>query len=135
MKNTIFNNKKIIIVTVLLLTLIFTLSLSSNIIAKQDKMSETIETVQNIDIATNMIQDKKYDEAIKVLNRIDDVDFYYLKNQHLGDIAFLNRKYDEAVSFYNIAQFHSKDKVMHDYMSKKMAYIITVKNSSLTPIQ
>ncbi len=126
MKNTIFNNKKLKIIMIS-----FMLSLGFSYNAFAEKKENPLVTIQNIDIATKMIQDKKYDEAKKILEKIDDVDFYYLKNQHLGDIAFINKKYDEAVSFYNIAQFHAKDKVMHDYMSKKMAYIITVKKGAI----
>ena len=50
----------------------------------------------------------------KVLCRIEEWDF-------------LTGKYEEALSFYNIAQVHAKDKIMYEYMSKKMDYIKTTK--------
>ena len=38
-----------------------------------------------------------------------------------------DNKYEEALSFYNIAQVHAKDKIMYEYMAKKMDYIKTTK--------
>lgn len=124
MKKRIFNVRNSFLLGAFVVSMIV---VGSNSIFAESTEKNPMKVLEDINIATKMIQDKKYDEAKTILEKIDDVDFYYLKNQHLGDIAFLKKNYDESLSFYNLAQFHSKDKVMHDYMSKKMAYIITVK--------
>jgi predicted negative regulator of RcsB-dependent stress response len=129
MKKIIFNMRNTIIVGVIAVGAFF--AINSTLMAEQSHHKNPMQTIEDISTATKMIQDKKYVDAKKLLDSIDDVDFYYLKNQHLGDIAYLNKKYDEALSFYNIAQLHAKDKVMNDYMSKKMAYIVTVKKGAV----
>lgn len=129
MKKIIFNMRNTMVIGAVVVGAFF--AINSTLMAEQVQHKNPMQTIENISVATKMIQVKKYADATKVLNSIDDVDFYYLKNQHLGDIAYLNKKYDEALSFYNIAQFHAKDKVMHDYMSKKMAYIVTVKKGAV----
>lgn len=128
MKNIIFSKKSFIgLVGGSLLILLVS---GPQIFAQESDAKEIFGNVEKISEATKMIEDKKYPEAVNVLNSITDTDFYYLKNQHLGDIAYLNGKFDEAISFYNLAQFHSKDKIMNDYMTKKIAYIVTVKQQS-----
>lgn len=128
MKNIIFSKKSFI--GLIGGSLLILLMSSPQIFAQESDAKEIFGNVEKISEATKMIEDKKYPEAVNVLNSITDTDFYYLKNQHLGDIAYLNGKYDEAISFYNLAQFHSKDKIMNDYMTKKIAYIMTVKQQS-----
>jgi len=128
MKITITRKKnRDIIIGITLMALFLT---SGKIFAKESDAKQLFNNIEQISIATKMIEDKKYKEATDILNSIQDVNFYYTKNQHLGDIAYLNKNYDEALSFYSLAQFHAKDKVMHDYMSKKMAYIVTVKKQN-----
>jgi hypothetical protein len=46
---------------------------------------------------------------------------------HLGDIAFKQERYDDALTLYKLAQINSKDKIMYEYMAKKIAYVETVK--------
>lgn len=128
MKNIIFSKKSFI--GLIGGSLLILLMSGPQIFAQESDAKEIFGNVEKISEATKMIEDKKYPEAVNVLNSITDTDFYYLKNQHLGDIAYLNGKYDEAISFYNLAQFHSKDKIMNDYMTKKIAYIMTVKQQS-----
>lgn len=128
MKNIIFSKKSFI--GLIGGSLLILLVSGPQIFAQESDAKEIFGNVEKISEATKMIEDKKYPEAVNVLNSITDTDFYYLKNQHLGDIAYLNGKFDEAISFYNLAQFHSKDKIMNDYMTKKIAYIVTVKQQS-----
>jgi predicted negative regulator of RcsB-dependent stress response len=123
MKKTLLNNTRIIIISLSVL-----LSLSSfYIFAQNSQNNETLKNIEILNISSKMIEDKKFEEAKNKLSEIKDVDFYFLKNQQLGDIAFLNGKYEEALSFYNIAQIHAKDKIMFEYMNKKMDYIKTLK--------
>ncbi len=123
MKKTLLNNTRIIIISLSIL-----LSLSSfYIFAQNSENNETLKNIEILNISSKMIEDKKFEEAKNKLSEIKDVDFYFLKNQQLGDIAFLNGKYEEALSFYNIAQIHAKDKIMFEYMNKKMDYIKTLK--------
>lgn len=122
MLKNILNNKKIIMITIA----IFLLCVAAFIKADQEQDS-ILSNIENISISSKMIEDKKYEEAIKILYKVENVDFYFLKNQQLGDIAFLTGKYEEALSFYNIAQVHAKDKIMYEYMAKKMDYIKTTK--------
>lgn len=122
MLKKILNNKKIIMITMAILLLCVTAFIKAD--QEQDSILSNIE---NISISSKMIEDKKYDEAVKILYKVENVDFYFLKNQQLGDIAFLTGKYEEALSFYNIAQVHAKDKIMYEYMAKKMDYIKTTK--------
>lgn len=122
MLKKILNNKKIIVINIAILLL----SVAAFIKAEQQQDS-ILSNIENINISSKMIEDKKYEEAVKILYRVENVDFYFLKNQQLGDIAFLTGKYEEALSFYNIAQVHAKDKIMYEYMSKKMDYIKTTK--------
>jgi predicted negative regulator of RcsB-dependent stress response len=122
MLKNILNNKKIICVAMAAALL----SLTAFIHADQEP-DNILFNIENINISSKMIEDKKYEEAIEILHKVENVDFYYLKNQQLGDISFLTGKYEEALSFYNIAQVHSKDKIMYEYMSKKMDYIKTTK--------
>lgn len=128
MKNIIFSKKSFI--GLIGGSLLILLMSGPQIFAQESDAKEIFGNVEKISEATKMIEDKKYPEAVNLLNSITDTDFYYLKNQHLGDIAYLNGKYDEAISFYNLSQFHSKDKIMNDYMTKKIAYIMTVKQQS-----
>lgn len=122
MLKKILNNKKIIMITMAILLLCVTAFIKAD--QEQDSILSNIE---NISISSKMIEDKKYEEAVKILYKVENVDFYFLKNQQLGDIAFLTGKYEEALSFYNIAQVHAKDKIMYEYMAKKMDYIKTTK--------
>lgn len=123
MKKTLLNNTRIIIISLSIL-----LSLSSfYIFAQNSENNETLKNIEILNISSKMIEDKKFEEAKNKLSEIKDVDFYFLKNQQLGDIAFLNGKYEESLSFYNIAQIHAKDKIMFEYMNKKMDYIKTLK--------
>lgn len=89
--------------------------------------SELLGEIEKIGEATNLIEKNKYVEAIDTLNEIKSVDLYYLKNQHLGDVEYIKGNYEGAISFYNIAQIHAKDKIMYDYISKRVSYIKTVK--------
>lgn len=50
-----------------------------------------------------------------------------MKNLHLGDIAFKQERFDDALTLYKLAQINSKDKIMYEYMAKKIAYVETVK--------
>ncbi len=123
MRKTLLNNTRIIIISISIL-----LSLSSfYIFAQNSENNDTLKNIEILNVSSKMIEDKKFEEAKNKLSEIKDVDFYFLKNQQLGDIAFLNGKYEEALSFYNIAQIHAKDKIMFEYMNKKMDYIKTLK--------
>lgn len=122
MLKKILNNKKIIVINMAILLLS-----GAAFIKAEQKQDSILSNIENINISSKMIEDKKYEEAVKILYRVENVDFYFLKNQQLGDIAFLTGKYEEALSFYNIAQVHAKDKIMYEYMSKKMDYIKTTK--------
>lgn len=122
MLKKILNNKKIIVINIAILLLS-----GAAFIKAEQQQDSILSNIENINISSKMIEDKKYEEAVKILYRVENVDFYFLKNQQLGDIAFLTGKYEEALSFYNIAQVHAKDKIMYEYMSKKMDYIKTTK--------
>lgn len=89
--------------------------------------SSSLEDIKNLSISAKLIQNGKYTEATEIINKIDNIDFNYLKNQQYGDIAFINGNYELALSLYSIAQIHSKDKIMYEYMNKKMEYIKTMK--------
>jgi hypothetical protein len=62
-----------------------------------------------------------------LLNSVSDENFFFVKNLHLGDIAFKQERYDDALTLYKLAQINSKDKIMYEYMAKKIAYVETVK--------
>lgn len=83
--------------------------------------------VDTINTATALIQQSKYKEATDLLNTIKDENFFFLKNLHLGDIAFKQERFEDALTLYKLAQINSKDKVMYEYMAKKIAYVETVK--------
>lgn len=104
----------------------FCIFLGFSNISKAEEKNILME-IEKISTAADLIDTKKYDEATKVLNEIKSVDLYYLKNQYLGDISYLNKNYEIAISFYNIAQIHAKDKIMYDYISKRVSYIKTAK--------
>lgn len=86
-----------------------------------------LKEVESISEASNLIEKSNYLEAIKILNNIESVDLYYLKNQYLGDIAYIKKDYENSISFYNLAQIHAKDQIMYDYIKKRVSYIETVK--------
>lgn len=112
----------VMIVSFIVLVLLFVNFENSKV-----KNSELLSEIEKIGEATDLIEKNKYVEAIDTLNEIKSVDLYYLKNQHLGDVEYIKGNYEGAISFYNIAQIHAKDKIMYDYISKRVSYIKTVK--------
>lgn len=103
------------------------LILNSNLALSSEKVSKEIfETIEKINLATNKIESKEYEDAEKILTSIKYEDFSYIKNQHLGDIAYLQNNYEDALAYYVIAQLKAKDKVMYDYVTKKIDYINTM---------
>jgi hypothetical protein len=124
MKKMILENRKKIVFSLFSAIMIFTIVPKT---FAADGVGGVFKNVETIDQATHLIQDKKYEEATQLLNTIKDENFFYIKNLHLGDIAFKEGHYDDAITFYNLAQINSKDKVMYEYMGKKIAYVETVK--------
>jgi len=104
------------------------LILNSNFAVSSEKTSKEIyETIEKINLATDKIENKEYEEAEQILKKIKYEDFSYVKNQHLGDIAYLKNNYEDALAYYVIAQLKAKDKIMYDYVTKKIDYINTMK--------
>lgn len=124
MKKTILNNRKLFIYS------LFAAIVGFTVVPKTfagDDVKNVFDNVQVINDATAFIQNGKYKEASELLNGIKDESFFFVKNLHLGDIAFKQEHYQDALTFYKLAQINSKDKIMYEYMAKKIAYIQTVK--------
>ena len=63
MLKKILNNKKIIVINIAILLL----SVAAFIKAEQQQDS-ILSNIENINISSKMIEDKKYEEAVKILN-------------------------------------------------------------------
>lgn len=124
MKKMILNNRKLAIFS------LFAIIVGFTVIPKtfaDDGVKNVFNNVDVINNATILIQQSKYKEATELLNSVLDENFFFIKNLHLGDIAFKQERYDDALTLYKLAQINSKDKIMYEYMAKKIAYVETVK--------
>lgn len=124
MKKMILNNRKLAIFS------LFAIIVGFTVIPKtfaDDGVKNVFNNVDVINNATILIQQSKYKEATELLNSVSDENFFFIKNLHLGDIAFKQERYDDALTLYKLAQINSKDKIMYEYMAKKIAYVETVK--------
>lgn len=124
MKKMILNNRKLAIFS------LFAIIVGFTVIPKtfaDDGVKNVFNNVDVINNATILIQQSKYKEATELLNSVSDENFFFVKNLHLGDIAFKQERYDDALTLYKLAQINSKDKIMYEYMAKKIAYVETVK--------
>lgn len=120
----ILNNRKLAIFS------LFAIIVGFTVIPKtfaDDGVKNVFNNVDVINNATILIQQSKYKEATELLNSVSDENFFFIKNLHLGDIAFKQERYDDALTLYKLAQINSKDKIMYEYMAKKIAYVETVK--------
>lgn len=124
MKKTILNNRKIILFSLFATIVGFTVIPKS---FADDDVKKVFNNVEILNAASSLIQETKYKEATELLNSITDENFFFMKNLDLGDIAFKQERYDDALTLYKLAQVNSKDKVMYEYMAKKIAYVQTVK--------
>lgn len=124
MKKMILNNRKLALFS------LFAIIVGFTVIPKtfaDEGVKSVFNNVQVINNATILIQQSKYKEATDLLNSLKDENFFFVKNLHLGDIAFKQERYDDALTLYKLAQINSKDKIMYEYMGKKIAYVKTVK--------
>lgn len=124
MKKMILNNRKLALFS------LFAIIVGFTVIPKtfaDDGVKNVFNNVDVINNATILIQQSKYKEATELLNSVSDENFFFIKNLHLGDIAFKQERYDDALTLYKLAQINSKDKIMYEYMAKKIAYVETVK--------
>lgn len=124
MKKMILNNRKLAIFS------LFAIIVGFTVIPKafaDDGVKSVFNNVDVINNATILIQQSKYEEATDLLNSVKDENFFFVKNLHLGDIAFKQERYEDALTLYKLAQINSKDKIMYEYMAKKIAYVETVK--------
>lgn len=124
MKKMILNTRKKLLFSFLAAIIGFTIIPQS---FANDGVKGVFNNVDTINTATALIQQSKYKEATDMLNTIKDENFFFLKNLHLGDIAFKQERFEDALTLYKLAQINSKDKVMYEYMAKKIAYVETVK--------
>lgn len=120
----ILNNKKLVIFSLFAMIIGFTVIPKS---FADDGVKSVFNNVEVINNATVLIQSAKYKEATDLLNSVKDENFFFVKNLHLGDIAFKQERFDDALTLYKLAQINSKDKIMYEYMAKKIAYVETVK--------
>lgn len=120
----ILNNRKTLLFSCLAIIIGFTVIPK---IFADDGVTGVFNNVDTINTATVLIQQSKYKEATELLNGVKDENFFFLKNLHLGDIAFKQERFDDALTLYKLAQINSKDKIMYEYMAKKIAYVETVK--------
>lgn len=120
----ILNNKKLVIFSLFAMIIGFTVIPKS---FADDGVKSVFNNVEVINNATVLIQSAKYKEATDLLNSVKDESFFFVKNLHLGDIAFKQERFDDALTLYKLAQINSKDKIMYEYMAKKIAYVETVK--------
>lgn len=109
----------------LLLLVAMTVGLNSYADSPKDLSTD----LDKISQATQMIQNKQYNEAKKSLESVSSKDLEFVKNMHLGDIAYLEGQNKEAVAYYKIAQMNSKDQIMSEFMQKKIDYVITTKGA------
>lgn len=109
------------------LMLVFGLTVSNLSFADNKEAIGVYSELESMNNATKLIEEKKYDEAKNILENIKNKDFEFLKNQHLGDISLLQEKYDEALAYYKIAQINAKDKIMFEFVQKKIQYLESVK--------
>ena len=120
----ILNNKKLVIFSLFAMIIGFTVIPKS---FADDGVKSVFNNVEVINNATVLIQSAKYKEATDLLNSVKDENFFFVKNLHLGDIAFKQERFDDSLTLYKLAQINSKDKIMYEYMAKKIAYVETVK--------
>ena len=101
----ILNNKKLVIFSLFAMIIGFTVIPKS---FADDGVKSVFNNVEVINNATVLIQSAKYKEATDLLNSVKDENFFFVKNLHLGDIAFKQERFDDSLTLYKLAQINSK---------------------------